>query len=132
MKKLIILGCLLVGIYGCYSDKYQEMYPTPQKPNLCDTTTISYKNDIKTILDSKCNLVCHSATGTSIDLTDTSVLQKQTVNRDSSNLVLDINFIIVKKGKLSTHAMPQGGQQLDQCSINKITRWVHLGANCSN
>ena len=130
MKKLIIIGCTIIAFAGCYNDKYDQLYPTPTptKANTCDTTTISYATDIKPILDQNCNSSsCHGAGGgtSGFDFTDTASLQQQALN---GSIVSDINFTPTSRH----HNMPSGLSQLAVCSINKITRWVNLGANCGN
>ncbi len=129
MKKLIIIGCTIIAFAGCYNDKYDQLYPTPTptKANTCDTTTISYITDIKPILDQNCNTSnsCHAGSGSGYDFTDTAMLKTQALN---GSMVQDITFNHTR----GHNNMPLGGSPILTCSINKITRWVNLGANCGN
>ena len=122
MKKIIIIGCILAGFSSCYNDKYNSLYP---EKNSCDVTSVTYATDVLPILNQSCNTgSCHSASGTTgFNFTDTSILKKEALNGD---LVSDINFA---PNKSNHNNMPLGGTKLSQCSINKITRWVSLGAN---
>ena len=133
MKKLIIIGCTIIAFAGCYNDKYDQLYPTPTPSkgttNTCDTTTVSYTTEIKPIFDQSCNTSgCHAAGSgsTGYDFTDTTVLKTQAKN---GSIVQDINFAPSGRGH---NNMPYGGSKITACSINKITRWVNLGANCGN
>ncbi len=127
MKKLFLIGCTAVALAGCYNDSYDKLYPTPIKPNACDTTTISYTTDIKPILTQNCNSSdCHGAGGGSgYDFTDSTVLQPLVQN---GTVVNDINWTPTGRN----HNMPTTGNKLGSCEINKITRWANLGANCGN
>ena len=127
MKKVILAGAAIIALAGCYNDSYDKLYPTPTKPATCDTTTISYTHDIVPILNTNCNSAsCHAPSGSSgYDLTDTVTLQGVALG---GILVNDINFTPTGRN----HDMPKDLPKLGSCDINKITRWVNLGANCSN
>ena len=132
MKKGLIIAGTIIALAGCYNDSYDKLYPVPVTKgttNTCDTTTISYANEILPILNTNCNSsACHGAGGgtSGYDFTDTTVLHSTNV---VSNIINDINFTPSGRGH---NSMPFGGSQISSCDINKITRWVHLGSNCSN
>lgn len=121
MKKLLILLSGIVIFSGCYYDKADQLYPsTTAGP--CDTSNIAFTKDIIPILQSKCATAgCHDATtkqnGYSLGTYDGAKLAV-----DDGKLVgcvrWDNGFI----------QMPQGMPKLDECSINKIVRWVNQGA----
>ena len=131
MKKLIIIALAVVAFAGCYNDSYDKLYPTPvtnTNTNTCDTTTVSYTTDILPILSQNCSTgsSCHVAGGASgYDLTDTTVLKTEALN---GAIVGDINYAPTGRN----HNMPLTGGKLSDCNINKITRWVNLGALCSH
>lgn len=130
MKKILMVAGLLLILGSCYNDKYDKLYPTPPpNTNTCDTTTITYTNDIKPIIVANCYSPgngCHDATGSLVSLFDyqTSITALQTNAHDGS-LLTDINFAPTR----GHNNMPKGGSPLSACDINKITRWVHQGAN---
>ena len=54
MKKIALFAAAsLLILAGCYNDKYDKLYPKPVT-NTCDTTTITYSNDVKPIIVSNC------------------------------------------------------------------------------
>jgi len=131
MKKVLIIAGTIIALAGCYNDSYDKLYPVPVTKgttNTCDTTTISYTTDILPILNANCNSSsCHASGGSSgYNFSDTTVLHSSTVVQ---NIVNDINFTPSGKGH---NSMPYLGNKISQCDINKITRWVNLGSNCSN
>ena len=77
-------------------------------------TGVSYKNDIKPILDASCNLSgCHNAgTGTR----DWTTYEK--VNSNAGNI----------KARTANKSMPIGGLTLTQTEIDKIACWVDDGS----
>lgn len=86
----------------------------------CDTTNVSFTNDITPILTNKCT-GCHSGGSPSGG-----------VSLDNYNGVK----VVAQSGQLygavnwdaSYSNMPQGGNQLPQCEIDKIKSWVDAGA----
>lgn len=89
--------------------------------NSCDTTSMSYKDDVKPLLTSKGCLSsgCHSAADGNNDYTTYAKLKA----------VVDANRLIGSiKRSAGFSAMPKGGDKLDDCSISKIEAWVTQGA----
>ena len=124
MKKIILAVALLLIFSGCYNDKYDKLYPATAT---CDTTTVSYARDIAPIINSSCAIAggCHNADGNSatinLDFTVLSILQSQAT---TALMVDDIND---NPGR-GHNSMPLNLPKLQQCDINKITRWVNQGA----
>ncbi len=127
MKKIIIAAISGLGIFltttGCYNDKYQDLYPTPTVVT-CDTANMSFATNILPIFNDKCATTgCHTtADKASAGNIDLSNYAGATTVRVKNNILDDINF--------TGNPMPQGGTKLDDCSINKITAWIHQG--CKN
>jgi hypothetical protein len=125
MKKLIFVAGILLMMGSCYNDKYDKLYPASPVVS-CDTTTITYAHDIQPIIVANCYSPgngCHDALGSGASGYDyaTSIGPLQT-NANDGTLLGDINW-------LPRHnQMPKNGNKLSDCDINKITRWVNLGA----
>lgn len=125
MKKLMIMGGILLLMGSCYNDKYQELYPAPT--TTCDTTTVSYAADIAPIITAKCNTAggCHDAAGAAVSGYDFSEYAGLKAIATKEILLGDINWATTSP---SYHNMPKDQPKLPQCEINKITRWVNQGA----
>lgn len=107
----------IVFLSGCYYDVEEELYPYTGN---CDTTSVSYSASILPILQINGCLGCHTG------------------GAPSGNISLE-NYISVKavaqSGRLMgsvSHAggytpMPQGGNKLSACSINKLRAWIDAG-----
>lgn len=124
MKKFFIVAGSLTMLASCYNDKYDKLYPPIVNP--CDTTTITYSADIKPIIITGCYSPrngCHDAVGgaaSGYDFETTLVpLQEVAAN---GKLLGSIH------GASGFSAMPKNAPKLSDCEINKIERWVHLGA----
>lgn len=114
---LLILSLLLsMPFAGCYYDVEEELYPSG-----CDTSSVTYSQDIKPIMDAKCNK-CH-ATGSSL----------------GAGIVLDTYAGLsgtAQSGRLlgavrhesGYKFMPKNENKLDDCSILKLEIWVADGS----
>lgn len=116
----------LFGIIGvaltftaCFYDKADVVYPTSS--STCDTTTVTYSNQIVSILNAQCNY-CHGAAANSIGggiyLNTYAALKPYVINGSFLNSIL-------QNGKAS--AMPKNGAKMDNCSILKIQSWINKG-----
>lgn len=117
MKKYIFcLTACLVSISACNYDIGEKLYP---KTTACDTTNVTFKNTVQPILANNC-VTCHNSSFT-----------QGGVNLDSYTNVA----IWAKNGKLygsiahngTASPMPQGGSKLDDCTIQKVKKWVDNG-----
>jgi hypothetical protein len=82
----------------------------------CDTNTVIYANQIKSLMDGYC-VSCHftgNATGHTLD-TYAGVV----ASVNSTKLIPSIEH--------TGDPMPQGGQKLSDCNIRKIEKWVAAG-----
>lgn len=120
MKKLfVVLGMVIIA--GCYNDKADQLYPTVKIG--CDTTVVTFAATVGPILKDKCATSgCHDAATKESGYDYSSYNATWTANTTNGKLIGTIthnpNFV----------PMPYNLQKMDDCSINKIVRWVHLGA----
>lgn len=126
MKKTVLITSVLVliGIAGCYNDKYDSLYPAPVVT--CDTTSVSFANNVLPILNQYCNVAggCHDAAGQStsgFNFTTYPGIQ----NVATTAILVDDIKQTPSKGD---NAMPKGLPPIPQCDINIITAWVNQGA----
>lgn len=118
MKKLAIIFIISsLVLAGCYYDKEDLLYPSGN----CDTTNSSYSGVVQPALQAYGCFGCHSGAA------------------PSGNVLLNSYAAVktyVQNGKLFgaiTHAagytpMPQGGNKMSPCNINKIKAWIDAGA----
>ena len=105
-------------LWACTYNNEEELYG--KLASDCDTTAVSYSNDILPLLQSNCN-GCHSQ----------SVVSGG-VNLEGHNRIK----IFADNGRLLgavSHAvgfspMPRGGSKLPDCEINKIKSWINAGS----
>jgi hypothetical protein len=120
MKQTGILTLLVLCIgmvSSCYYDKSELVYPPNNNP--CDTSDVSYQNDIVNILSTNC-YACHggdASSGSGIKL-------------DSYNNVKMMSLAIVPviQHDPGFTQMPKGGSKLSDCNIAKIRTWVRNGS----
>jgi len=116
VQKLIFISIVL-GILATSCTYYneEELYPDI----VCDTTNISYTNDIQPIFQANC-YGCHydDTTYGNLDLSNFIHLQRVV---DNGNLLRNI------KHDPGGVPMPKGGAKLSDCKILKIEQWVNLG-----
>lgn len=125
MKDLFIVGIFISLFFSlsllssCFYDNEEDLYGTS---NFCDTTNVSYSNEVATILDNNC-LTCHStaaanALGAGIVL-------------DSYDGVLPFasggTLYDVINATDVTRVMPPSGKMAD-CNIEQIKAWIDAGA----
>lgn len=113
---LMFIGLSLVIFSGCYYDSEEDLYPDTG----CDTTNVSFANDIQPILVNSC-LSCHSAEANqgNIDLEGHAAVL---------NFALDGSLVGSVQHSSQYSAMPQGASKLDECKIAKLDAWVKAGA----
>ena len=118
MKKLLFLMSALALLNACDYDSEEALYGI----DLCDTESISYENDIATIILENC-INCHSgeSPSASLDLSDLEALTESALNSDNNGLLNRI-----ERAELSGGAMPTN-YRLMQCEIDKISAWVAQG-----
>ncbi len=120
LKSLFAIIVVAITFTSCFYDKADVVYPV--SASTCDTTTVTYSNQIVSILNAQCNY-CHGAAANSIGggiYLNTYAALKPYVNNGSF-----LNSIL-QNGKAS--AMPKNGAKMDNCSILKIQSWINKGA----
>jgi len=127
MKKIILIGVVLlfIGTIGCYNDKYDQLYVSPATVT-CDTTAVSFANDILPILNANCNIAggCHDAAGQSTSGYNFTTYAGFQPVASYDYVVSDINWTPTR----GHNDMPKTGSKISQCDINIITAWVDQGA----
>ena len=127
MKKLMIVAGIFLLFGSCYNDKFDKLYPAPAVVVTCDTTAVSFANDIMPILTANCNIAggCHDAAGSAVSGYDFSggydIFHFQA---KTDILINDINGT----PSAGHNAMPKNLPKISQCDINKMTAWVNQGA----
>lgn len=86
----------------------------------CDTTAISFNDDILPIFNTSCVKSCHNPTDLQggISLTSYDEISQET---KFGQVIPRINH------DPGYSVMPPGGVKLSQCSLDKITAWVNAG-----
>lgn len=119
-KNSVIVFFISIGFTACFYDKADVVYPTTA--STCDTTAVTYTNQIVSIVNAQCNY-CHGAAANSIGggiyLNTYAAMQPYIKNGSFLNSIL-------QNGKAS--AMPKNGAKMDNCSILKIQSWINKGA----
>lgn len=109
---------MLVGFIACSDDEDDPVIPpTPT----CETTGLTYTNEIADILNTSCAVSgCHASNTTTTfpmgDYAETSVAV------GFGRIIGSINH------ESGFSAMPRGGSKLDDCTIDKVTAWINDGA----
>jgi len=113
---ILMLAVMAFGLNACYYDNVEHLYPSGGD---CDTTNVTYSNDVWPIINSKCT-GCHSGTAASGN-----------VKLENYN---DIKISGENGGLLGTirhengwSPMPKGGSKLQDCDILKIEIWQSQG-----
>jgi len=120
-KKLAIPWMMMLAIYtlpGCVWQNEEELFP---EAGICDTTSVTFSNDIVPILANNC-YGCHSNLNAPSFGGGLSFEDHEDVAGYSDRIIGAINH---NEGFLP---MPQGGSKLDPCSINLIEVWAGSGA----
>ncbi|OSZ79092.1 hypothetical protein CAP35_12825 [Chitinophagaceae bacterium IBVUCB1] len=119
MKKLMILFFGVMALSGCYYDKENELYPSPTGGG-CDTTTSTFSSNVLPVMQQKCATSgCHATTlPTGYNLSNYEGVK---------TAVTEGKLLGSIRHQSGFSAMPKGSAKLDDCSINKIARWVNLG-----
>ncbi len=114
--KLVFIICI-AAVTGCYYDKEDLLYPAGN----CDTSSSSYSSVVQPALQTYGCIGCHSGSAPSGNISLSTYENVRTY---------------VQNGKLYgsiTHtsgfvAMPQGGNKMSTCDVNKIKAWIDAGA----
>ena len=121
MKLNYLLFALVFGLFAtaCNSDDEAE----PETPATCETTGLTYTNDIAAIINGSCAVAgCHNTGTTSTfpmgTFAETSVAVG--FGRIIGSINHEMDFLPMP--------YPEGAEKLEQCTIDKITAWINDGA----
>jgi uncharacterized protein YceK len=121
MKKAFLAIVSLAILSGCYFDKEDKLYPKPTT-NLCDTTSVKFAADVLPIMMQGCaTSACHDATSQSGGYNLTNYAGVKVA-------VDDGKLVGCMRQESGFDAMPKSAAKMDDCLINKVARWVNLGA----
>jgi hypothetical protein len=122
MKGLTLAILLLVALGGCYNDKYDKVFPSA---TACDTTNITYSNDIAPIIAANCAIAggCHDVAGSAISGHNYTTYAGVKAVASNDFIITDINWTPIS----GHNNMPKNGIKLPDCDIDKITKWVNEG-----
>ncbi|MCU0345617.1 MAG: hypothetical protein MUC59_01655 [Saprospiraceae bacterium] len=115
---------LLAMMSGCAYDNFEELYPPD--PAGCDTSAVSFANDIEPLMKSSCGSLstgCH-AVGNFNDA-DLDSYEGVKAVADNGKLVSSVTW----DGVATNSRMPSGSSsKMDDCTIQDIQQWVADGA----
>ena len=116
----VIIAVIIIAAFSfsCRNDSHEGLFP---ELGICDTTDVSYNNDIVPVMTNNC-YSCHSAgSNTSgILLDDYQAL---------SSLIEDGRILGAIQHQEGYLPMPLNADKLDECSIDKFQAWINQGAD---
>ncbi|RYY20770.1 MAG: hypothetical protein EOO04_19405 [Chitinophagaceae bacterium] len=125
MKQVLILMgiSIVITLSACSSDSEDLLEPTTPNPAnpTCDTTAVTFSATITPLLTSYGCTGCHSGTAPSGNFVLTSYNAVKAKINDG-RLFGAINH------QAGFRPMPQGGNKMAACDINKIKAWIDRGA----
>lgn len=114
--KLLTFAAFIALFQSCYNDSVEELYPNPVE---CDTTNVSYANDVWPIFEINC-VVCHSGAAPSGNF--------RLTNYDEISAIANGGRLLgAIKHENGYSPMPKGGNQLPSCDILTIEAWINEG-----
>lgn len=113
----IFFALIIVFIFSrCAYNNEENLYSS----NECDTIQVTYTGSVKGIIQLNC-IPCHSTVG------NTGNIKLETYS--------DLRFYALNGRLLGSISMspgykpmPQGAPRLSDCDINKVRKWIDLGA----
>ena len=120
---LIILAGVLIFLWGCSSDNFEDIHPGIYDTNApCDTAGMTYDTDMVPLFLTHCGSDrnnCHKSPNTQdVNLDNYLDAKDLAVNGDMMGSILH---------QAGFKPMPNGGETLDKCSIDKIQNWIDRG-----
>jgi hypothetical protein len=107
----------IIGITVFHSCTYENIEDLMTDKNECDTLTISYIKDLAPIFETNCN-TCHSGSSAPAGIKTDSY---SGVKADFTRIMGSVEH------KQGFSPMPQDGNKLSDCNIDKLKRWNTLG-----
>lgn len=119
MKKYTTIGMLLAILAtGCYYDKEEELYPNTAP---CNTENVTYSITVAGLINSYGCLSCHAGPTPDGNINLQGYTNVATVAK-SGRLYGSISH------SPGFQAMPQGGNKMSSCDINRVKAWIDAGA----
>ncbi|MEX0967977.1 MAG: hypothetical protein WD077_12115 [Bacteroidia bacterium] len=119
-RLLLLLMSFFFGATSCYYDNEEELYPATGSN--CDTTTVSFVNDIKPILVTSCiRAGCHASSAPAVGISLESHSGVKAVAEDGR-----LAAAVTHSG--AAVPMPYNEPKLLDCQVNTIIAWVNQGA----
>ena len=115
LKSFIIVG-IVIFMQSCYYDNVEDLYP--QLPE-CDTTNVTYSNNVWPIINSNCT-GCHGGNAPAGNI------RLENYN-DISSAANNGSLLGTIRHENGWSPMPKGGGKLNNCDIAKIETWVNQG-----
>jgi hypothetical protein len=117
-KTVVILSVCLTSLSSCYYDVEDQLYPPVGS---CDSSAVTYSGTVAPVLQSNGCTSCHSGGAPSGNISLASYSDVRIVAQNGRLY-----------GAISHTAgfapMPQGGNKMSDCTINKIKAWIDAGA----
>lgn len=121
MKKLLqtslpVIAFMSAVMYAsCYKDNREELYPGQ---TTCDTTSVTWTTDIQPVIQQNCSVSgCHDAATASGGVTLSTYAGVKTIADNGRLLAVT-----------TSGSMPKNATKLDNCTLNKLTKWVNSGS----
>jgi len=116
-KPLFIAMLFGMGLLSsCYYDNEEELYEYYNQQNQCDTSAVSFANDIMPMIQGNCVTGCHVPGGTGNGIFENYAEVKAKVDNGSM-----MQRVVVAQD------MPPG-TALTQCQIMQMQAWILNGA----
>lgn len=111
-----MLVVMVTFFQSCYYDIEEDLYP---QPPACDTTNVSYADDVWPVINTNCT-GCHSGGAPSGNVS--------LENYDDIVIAANNGSLLgTIKHEDGWSPMPKGGGKLNDCDIAKIESWVNNG-----
>lgn len=118
MKKSCIFLIISIAAFGCYWENEETLYPDSAQ---CDTTAVSFAQDIIPILTNNC-YTCHSNVNGPDFAFGITFEDYEDVAASASLIAGAINH------REGFPQMPKNREKLDPCLINTFESWVNQGS----
>ncbi|MEO8147063.1 MAG: hypothetical protein ABI723_05460 [Bacteroidia bacterium] len=120
--KILFTACAITLVSSCYYDSQEELYPLINQ-GTCDTTNVTYSNQVNAIISSNC-LSCHSVAAST---SSGGGFILETYN-DLKPFALSGSLMNSLNGTGGKATMPKNGTKLSDCDISIVGKWVNDGA----
>lgn len=111
------LALMAMALTGCYYDNEEELYQYYYSDNQCDTSNVTFNQDVFPIIQGNCATTgCHEAGGTGNGIFENYAGLKAKVDNGSF-----LTRVIQQR------TMPPSAP-LNDCQVNMLTAWLNAGA----